>query len=1358
VLAGRLIEFIARVRASGSLAEYDQELLRSFEDQFSSLDPTHTLTPGQIAWIRERFLARWKSIVDTAADYTRNTSGVNEHWIKLARDLATESGKLYFNFLLPITNTIDPGDFSKLSNTDDPRSFFISDDGNTLYRTKVVLDSLEKHTLPSTVLEREKNCQCLHVCLPPRKGRLASVRPLSLQELLRLRCKEGAVEIKGKHYASLWDYLKENNISKADPKQSLPRHMLAPILELVGIYFSSKEPHAIQKEAKEKLLSFSNYLQNCSIDDVNVLYAQVVDVGDKRVYLVDLLLDLLEGKTILAPITSIQISPASGRGAAIRSSITSITLSDRASLGAGATDAGRVSITASTISASSVASSLATITPAMVTPSSPAASVLSDSGASIPSIIITSFEEDRREIDGRDEASGLLTWLAKRDASLVVEPGIIEKGSVLRGLYAKLGVCRGLSSAKLVLGYLSFMLENSASEKLRRKIDELRTSQPLIKVKDFIGVVIENREPKEGPIKEGPIAEKILELLTKIKEKIEEKGITHIDSEIIKDLIDLYKLRWKEIQGTKEDYTRLIAKKDEEVDYKKINKPWVRLAQILGGARLYPGDHPRDYYYLLMPSLLEEGTAAKEGLSKYPLTYYILSEDGRSLINLELSKESYQRTGFFGNYNFHPPRPLTAIEIERMKYAHPQFHKYIEIAQQMELKFLVFYLSYMLEDSASAKLKKVITELCLSKTAFKNIQELITTILENKEVREEAIAEEIIKLLNKIKVKNKVRIDGEIVEDLTKLYDSRWKMIRGTSEDYTRMQTGINKLWIDLAQAMSSAGLYTKDYYCLLMSTMPEVDPVSYEPSSSYPLSHYILSEDSKTFINLEISAANYRVTNVFRDCSSDPSRRLTAVEVERMRYANNRFHPYINIAVETDIKEDKPVSLKVILALYKLLNNSLYIEGLGFSYSGEQLSNAEKAYDEFEVFLSGLPENERQILFAQRIDVNKNVARFEQVLERIRSRACIAHESKYIAKLVMDYAPYLEFSADIERRVIEVRSPLLGGPYSLRKNSAGKTVSDYAALTPDEATRRLKILAVSLMSFKFHSPSYLSRPDSVSLWNCSNTMVEVSKKIYEAISPMLQTGNFSKAQHVYAVIMESLIKPTLAKASEPTAWERMTTRKAEIQEWVESIADQSLFSGGGLWFNPSSLMVALFPMQRRIEKPTAKAPLISFLEEIVRTTGMQALKPHQQEIRINIKFAQLLNSLTPDVRELVISQVKRVTAPPSPEIFYRTCADFLIDRLVHCSLPALTRPSILFFSAAPSADSHDAQRLKRLLEASLLRGDSRSISDVITRLTAAMGAIRGQFAEVVETSIQGYIGTVVPPPPPVPAKVILAC
>lgn len=1323
MVAGRLIEFIARLRASGSLAEYDQELLRSFEDQFSSLDPTHTLTPEQIASIREGFLARWKSIVDTAADYTRNTSGANEHWINLARDLAAESGKLYFYFLLPITNTIDPGDFSKLSNTDDPRSFFISDDGSTLYRTKVVLDN--------------------------------NVRPLSLKELLRLRCKEGAVEIKGKHYASLWDYLKENNISKADPKQSLPRHMLAPILELVVIYFSGKEPQAIQKEAKEKLLSFSSYLQNCSIEDVNALYAQVIDIGDRgdrgdrRVHLVDLLLDLLEGKTILARITSIQISPTGlGSRPAIRSSITSVMLSDRASLAVGAGE--RVSIAASTVSLSSATgalapSSLTSSISGMATPSSPAAaSVLSDSGVSIPSI--TTLFEDRSGMDGGDEALGLLTWLAKRDASLVVAHKIIEDGSVLRDLYAKLGVCRGLSLAELVLVYLSLMLENSASEKLRRAIDELRSSQPLIKVKAFIGIVIENREPKEKE-GEGPIAEKIIELLIKIKEK--EK--TYVDNEIVNDLIQLYPLRWQMIKGTKEDYTRLSVKKNkEDLDYKKINKPWVRLAQILGGADLYT----KDYYHLLMPGLLEEVAVAKEGMSKYPLNYYILSEDGRLLINLELSKESYQRTGIFGNYNSYPPRPLTAIEVERIKYAHPQFHKYINIAQQMELKTLVFYLACMLENNASAKLKKVITELRLSKTAFKNIQELITAILDHKEVKEDAIAEEIIKLLSKVKTKSKESIDTEIIEDLAKLYESRWNMIKGTREDYTRMETGINKLWIGLAQAVSRAGLYTKDYYCLLMSSMPEVDPVSYEPSSSYPLSHYILSDDGRTLINLEVSEANCKITRMFRDCSFHPPRRLTTVEINRISYANERFHSYVDTAAEVHIK-CKPISLKVVLALYELLKGSLYVEGLAFSYSREQLSHAERAYERFEEFLKWLSEDERQILFAQRTRFKGVEVCFEEVLNRIRSGMhCVAHESKYIAQLVMDYAPYLKFPEAIEHRVIEVESRL-EQPYSMRENSAKRAVSDYATLTPEEATRRLKIIAVSLMSFKFHLPSYLSRPDRVSLWNCSNTMVEVSKKMYQAISSMLHTGDFSNAQHVYAVIMESLIKPTLASASEPTAWERMTTRKAEIQEWIESIADQSLFLESKLWFNPESLMVAFFPMLKSMREPV-KTLLITFLEEIVRTTGMQSLQPCQQEIRINIKFAQLLNSVTPEVREQLIGIVGRVT-PPSPEVFCRTYATFLVDRLVHCSLSALAgRYSIGFFSGPPSTDSHEAISLQRLLERSVLDVDGcRSIPDIMTRLSAAGGVIRGQVASAVEASIVDYIGNVVPPP--APARMVLA-
>lgn len=79
------------------------------------------------------------------------------------------------------------------------------------------------------------------------------------------------------------------------------RLALRPLLELVELYFKEKNTPAFQSKFTQELLAWASYLPECAIDpsnasdDVCCLFGQVIRVGTKSKYLIEILLDCLQG-------------------------------------------------------------------------------------------------------------------------------------------------------------------------------------------------------------------------------------------------------------------------------------------------------------------------------------------------------------------------------------------------------------------------------------------------------------------------------------------------------------------------------------------------------------------------------------------------------------------------------------------------------------------------------------------------------------------------------------------------------------------------------------------------------------------------------------------------------------------------------------------------------------------------------------------------------------------------------------------------------------------------------------------------------------------------------------------------------
>lgn len=131
-------------------------------------------------------------------------------------------------------------------------------------------------------------------------------------------------------------------------------------------------------------------------------------------------------------------------------------------------------------------------------------------------------------------------------------------------------------------------------------------------------------------------------------------------------LQNLFERRWHKVMRTEKDYTRKQT---------GINLAWIRLAQFLKAAELIKIDH----YRLLMPThQSDQHDLTLASISDYPLSYYIVSDKGSLIFLLDCARQ-FKVTHAFAYWVDIQPMALSPHELERVQYASPRFHRYLNI-------------------------------------------------------------------------------------------------------------------------------------------------------------------------------------------------------------------------------------------------------------------------------------------------------------------------------------------------------------------------------------------------------------------------------------------------------------------------------------------------------------------------------------------------------------------------------------------------------------------------------------------------------------------------------------------------------
>ncbi|MDI9819555.1 MULTISPECIES: hypothetical protein [unclassified Legionella] len=499
---------------------------------------------------------------------------------------------------------------------------------------------------------------------------------------------------------------------------------------------------------------------------------------------------------------------------------------------------------------------------------------------------------------------------------------------------------------------------------------------------------------------------------------------------------------------------------------------------------------------------------------------------------------------------------------------------------------------------------------------------------------------------------------SEIIKQLRELYSLRWLYIMDHPDDYMRNQEGQNFAWIRLAQYLAGAGYVDANYYKLLIPTLEhDIDPVTQENLTAYPLSHYVLAEDGKSLIYLPNCVGHHKASGTFYNCTANPPKMLTAKELKRLSFANSEFYDYYSTKVLTE-ETVLAISLETIKALGDLVNGTLNPSALfwGHKISADQESIADKAYEKFLLYMDSMPADELCRLHAHPILWRTKKIQFSTLMDNIQKtsktvddRECIAVAGQFWLKLIIDYDPDLEYVKLVEglhkNSVVAIKE--------MQRFSAKNTLRDYDHIDQQEATLRVLTTFVSIMTHPFRYVWHTGKPSKHEDYR--NTLTNTGQELFNVLQPIINSGDFSLVRHICTYTVQNIVKKALANPNLITKY----TRYEDTLSWLKSIEDGSMFKAEKkVCFEPKMLLTVLVAWV----KGNSNESVVKFLEQLMQTL-LQPDNDYRKWVRINIEFNKMLNSL-PEKCEEILGILRQTPGGVSDEAFIQSGVEFLVYRL----------------------------------------------------------------------------------------------
>lgn len=247
----------------------DAVLIDEIKNKYSSLPPNLVIQEQDINELLDCYARRLGDIVDSAADYTFNTPGINQPWIELAQDLGRELKKGYLEILIPMTR-FDPDNFSKIS-SHPPSGIFLGDDDKTWHTVDAIIKQLKVNGFLAT---RDV----------PKD---VSPRILSIKELFRLQSKTGeglSFNFGNKLYSSFWDYLLKEIAPNLKKTENYSSQLLMSLLEVLNAVDKNNP-----KTLRFALLNLQAEINNCDLKQASNFYGLKFIYQNKPIYLFEIL-------------------------------------------------------------------------------------------------------------------------------------------------------------------------------------------------------------------------------------------------------------------------------------------------------------------------------------------------------------------------------------------------------------------------------------------------------------------------------------------------------------------------------------------------------------------------------------------------------------------------------------------------------------------------------------------------------------------------------------------------------------------------------------------------------------------------------------------------------------------------------------------------------------------------------------------------------------------------------------------------------------------------------------------------------------------------------------------------------------
>lgn len=512
--------------------------------------------------------------------------------------------------------------------------------------------------------------------------------------------------------------------------------------------------------------------------------------------------------------------------------------------------------------------------------------------------------------------------------------------------------------------------------------------------------------------------------------------------------------------------------------------------------------------------------------------------------------------------------------------------------------------------------------------------------------------------------------DAQLLDAIAVIYGERWATIIGTEHDYTRLQSGENALWINLARDLSAAKWLSKDYYCLLMPTLThDVDRfVTREPLSTFPLSHYILSESGTELILLDNCVSHYRANRTFYNCNSLPTVPLTPMELERIAYASPKFKWGIEKAKV--VYDDPPLRSETVHALTELVNGSLYVSGLTEldGYSSSEIQRADVAYRNFQQFLDKMPADERNRLLGQNILLHSKWVTVREILndvyegalqliaeskgERINfqdQQGCIAVAGKRITKLILEIAPEIRFRKDLEEH-IDFKDMI----NAMREKSKRKGFREEH----DQALIKSQTLLVSLLTYDFSKA--VSTKTEISLGDFTNHIPTQVLFIFNGLKVLLESREYKNPLVIWNQVKDELVR---LKKTYNSAWWGLFNKSDVLLVWLQSqiLNDKDVpLLSNSVFYEPLYILDALLALEISV----SEGGLLTQLINDILVYSLDTQKLILNNVQINLKLNQLINNVSAQTREIILDTLKESRKNLDQEVFKQIWRDQLIVRL----------------------------------------------------------------------------------------------